>query len=94
MGWLIHQAIQGAANQRPRIGRASGNCAGCITGQENSARQRDDRRDPHGGIKAGEIRAGRAFATSLEVCHSRSRLRVTSKRTSVRPMASRLTKAS
>ena len=24
MGWLIHQAIHGAASQRPRIGRAKG----------------------------------------------------------------------
>src|SRR5947207_2540507 len=29
MGWLIRQAIQGQANQRPRIGAAIGNCAGC-----------------------------------------------------------------
>ena len=35
IGWLIRQAIHGAANQRPRIGAASDNCEGCIKARKD-----------------------------------------------------------
>ena len=35
MGWLIHQAIHGAASQRPRIGRAKDSWAGCMVARKS-----------------------------------------------------------
>ena len=93
IGWLMRQAIQGRRTRTPGWARP-------VAGEGGAAgvsKSRPPGRAAGGNHMvayhpAGPLSAARS--ASLAVCHSRSPLRVNSRRTSVRPMASRLRRAS